>query len=102
MIKHITRTEELDHKNAGWLRALVLLLGSLETVAFVAFAGLMLRSTDPIGRSIGEGLTAMLAVPLAALVVPALWLAYRRQRVPLALALVIAAPLIAGVLWRIA
>lgn len=69
---------------------------------FAALAALMLQSTDPLGRAIGEGLTKLMAIPAVVLVVPGVVLGWLRRFVPLAFALVVSAIPVAAVLWKLA
>ena len=94
----IPRRATLDMRTA--LRRLVLGIGVMETIALAAFAGLMLQSSDPLGASIGRGVTMLMAAPYAVCTVPAMVLAWRNRLLPLALALVVLAIPAAIFLWQ--
>lgn len=96
----LPRTVAVDPKAS--LRALVLAIGIVETLALAMFAALMLQSSDPLGAAIGRGITMLLAVPYLLFAVPGMVLAYLRRWLPLALALVALAVPAAILLWRFA
>ena len=83
------------------LRALTFVIGGLETIAAIGFLIILdpFAASDSLGRSIAQSLALILAVPYAALVVPALVLAARGRFLPLALTLSVAAPLVAFFVW---
>lgn len=82
------------------LRALVLAIGGLETLALVMFAALMLQSSDPLGAAIGRRIVLLLAAPYLVLTLPGLVLAWRNRLLPLALALVALAVPATLMLWH--
>lgn len=84
------------------LRAVVLVIGGAEVVAFSLYAGLMLSSSDPVGSAIGSVMTLLMGAPIALLVLPALYLASMRRQLSLALLLVLVAPLANYGLWLLA
>jgi hypothetical protein len=81
------------------MRLAVLAVGAAEMIAFSLYAGLMLSSSDPMGSAIGSGMTMLMGAPIALLVLPALYLAWMWRYIPLALALVLVAPLVNYGLW---
>ncbi|MBO0902766.1 hypothetical protein [Jiella sonneratiae] len=87
------------------LRRVVLVLGSIEAAFLLAFLLMMLRgaeTSDPIGRSIATGMAQITAIPLAALVAPAITLGYVGRALPLALGLLVLALPISAMLWLFA
>ena len=84
------------------LRTLALVVGAVETLALVVFASIMLpsSSSDPLGSTIGQGVTMLLALPYVALVVPGLFLAWTYRAPRAGLALVLLAIPVAAVLWQ--
>ena len=86
----------------SWLRTLVLVGVGIETALFLAFAGLMLQSSDPLGKAIGQGMTRLIALPYFALVMPALVMALANRWLALALALTLLAGPAAAYLWAYA
>ena len=84
------------------LRIAVIFLASIETLLAASFIALMLQSTDPLGKAIGEGMTRLLAMPLVLLVLPALALGLANKWLPAAMAMVLVAIPIALLLWRLA
>jgi hypothetical protein len=86
----------------SWLRIAVFVLAGIEAVLFLAFASLMLQSSDPLGRAIGQGMATLMAIPVAALVVPALVMAAINRWLPLALGLSLLALPVAAYLWAYA
>jgi hypothetical protein len=85
---------------AATLRTLALAIGAVETLALLAFAILMLQSSDPLGAAIGRGVTMLLAVPYVLFAVPGIILAYVKRALPLALGLVALAVPAAILLWQ--
>ncbi len=85
-----------------WLRTLVFVVGGIETAVFLAFAALMLQSSDPLGKAIGQGVTMLMAIPYGALVVPALVMAVLNRWLALALAMTLLAIPVAAYLWAYA
>lgn len=81
------------------LRTIVLLLGIVEAAALLAFMALLQGSTDPLGKAIGQGMTVAAAVPLLTLVLPALTLGFANRWLGWALALLILAVPVSGLLW---
>lgn len=71
-------------------------------LAAIAFVALMLQSSDPLGRAIGQGMVKLLAIPDCLLVLPGLALALANRFLPVALALIVLAVPVAVVLWRVA
>jgi hypothetical protein len=91
---------ELDAARGGaLLRLLTLVIGSIELILFLLFAHLMLQSTDPLQASIGEGMALLMLVPVAALTLPGLLLAWLDRAPRTALAMVLLALPVAAVLW---
>jgi hypothetical protein len=84
------------------MRLAVLVIGAAEVIAFSLYAGLMLSSSDPLGAAIGSAMTMLMGAPIALLVLPALYLAWMWRYLPLALILVLLAPLANYVLWLMA
>lgn len=84
------------------MRLAVLAIGAAEVIAFSLYAGLMLSSSDPMGSAIGSAMTMLMGAPIALLVLPALYLAWMWRLVPLALVLVLLAPLVNYGLWLMA
>jgi hypothetical protein len=84
------------------MRLAVLAIGGAEIIAFSLYAGLMLSSSDPMGSAIGSAMTLLMGAPIALLVLPAVYLAWMWRLVPLALVMVVLAPLINYGLWLIA
>jgi hypothetical protein len=84
------------------LRKTVLVLTGLEALLALAFIALMLQATDPIGSSIGRGMAMLTAIPLAALVLPALALAIADRWLKFALALSLLALPLSALLWVVA
>ncbi len=82
------------------LRTLALIVGTLETLALVIFASIMLPSTDPLGSAIGQGVTMLMALPYVALVLPGLFLAWTYRSPRIGLALVLLAIPVAAYLWQ--
>lgn len=96
----MTDDTDLDQASpAGLLRLVTLVAGSIEVILFTLFAHLMLQSTDPLGASIGQGVTMLLAAPLVLLTVPGLLLAWLDRASRTALALVLLAAPLAALLW---
>ena len=87
---------------ASALRIVVIVLGLIETVAMIAFSALMLQSSDPLGRAIGQGMAKLMAVPYCVLVLPGLALGIANRWLPAALALVVLAVPAALIAWRFA
>lgn len=83
----------------GLLRLATLIIGGVEIILFLLFAHLMLQSTDPLGAEIGQGMTAVIAVPLLMMTLPGLLLAWLDRAPKLALSLVLLALPAAGVAW---
>lgn len=86
------------------LRALIFVIGGLETAAVLALLFLLdpFGTSDPLGRSIAVGLSLMLAAPYVTLVAPALLLAAVDRFLPLALALTVLALIAALSVWGLA
>ena len=68
----------------------------------LVFVGLMLQSTDPLGKAIGQGMAKLAAIPALVCVLPGLALGIANRQLPLALALLLGAVPLAFVLWRFA
>ena len=83
-------------------RTIVIVLGLVETVVAIAFSAVMLQSTDPLGRAIGQGMVGLMAIPYCVLVIPGLTLALLNRWLPVAIALVVLAVPAAFLLWRFA
>jgi preprotein translocase subunit SecY len=86
-------------QTGGLLRLATLVIGGVEIILFVLFAHLMLQSTDPLSAEIGEGMTAVVAVPLVMMTLPGLLLAWLDRAPKVALSLVLLALPAAGVAW---
>jgi uncharacterized membrane protein len=84
------------------LRTSVIALASAETIFVIAFAILMLQSTDPLGRAIGQGMVSLIAIPYCAFVIPGLTLGLLDRWLPAAMALLVLAMPAAFVAWRFA
>jgi hypothetical protein len=82
------------------LRAVVLAVGFVETVALALFAAILLGSSDPWG--IGRAMVALMAAPYVLLTLPGMVLALVDRWVPLALLLVATAMPVAFALWSYA
>ncbi|WP_295555643.1 hypothetical protein [uncultured Hyphomicrobium sp.] len=97
----MTDNTNLDQATGGGalMRLVTLVLGSVEVILFTLFAHLMLQSTDPLGASIGQGMTLLLAAPLVLLTLPGLLLAWLDRAPRTALALVLLALPAAVLLW---
>lgn len=93
-----TDNEEQPHSGA-LLRLATLVIGSVEIILFVLFVHLILQSSDPLGSEIGEGMTAVIAVPLMLFTLPGLLLAWLNRAPRIAHALVLLALPAAGVAW---
>ena len=74
-----TRSALTMARRYALLRIAVIFLASIETLLAASFIALMLQSTDPLGKAIGEGMTRLLAMPLVLLVLPALALGLAEQ-----------------------
>jgi hypothetical protein len=96
--------DNTDHDDAAGpaalLRLMTIVIGSVQIIAFVLFAHLMLQSTDPLGESIGEAMALLMAAPILAFTLPALILAWmdRAPRTAFGLAL-LAIPVAAAAWW---
>jgi hypothetical protein len=96
----LDNAQEADGRPHGALmRLATLLIGSVELILFILFAHVMLQSTDPLGAAIGEGMALLIGVPVAALTLPGLILAWLDRAPRTALALVLVALPIASILW---
>jgi hypothetical protein len=86
----MTGDVDLDRasQGGGVLRLVTLVVGSVEIILFTLFVHLMLHSTDPLGESIGEGRTFLIAAPLVLLTLPGLLLAWLDKAPRAALSLV--------------
>lgn len=84
------------------LRAIVLALAAIEGVALLLFAGLMLKSSDQLGKAIGFGMIRLAVVPLLVVIVPALMMGLLNRGLSIALAMLLLAPPAFFVLWRLA
>jgi hypothetical protein len=84
------------------LRATVIAIALTEALALAAFIALMLQQSDPIGRSIGQGMALLTLAPLGLLVLPGLYLGFTGRWLPAALALVVLAVPVAAGLWLMA
>jgi hypothetical protein len=74
-------------------RRIVIGIGLAELVAGLGFIALFLQDTsDPLGRSIGQGVAMVYGIVLAVAVLPGLLLAWHGRFLPLATALVVAGP----------
>ena len=74
----------------GALRALVIVLGLIETAVFIAFVWVMLDQSDALSRSIGQALALVAAIPFCVLVLPGLGLAFANRHLRVALGLTLA------------
>ena len=83
------------------LRIGVLALALVETVFMIAFAILMLQSTDPLGRAIGQAMVSMIAIPYCVFVIPGLTLGLVNRWLPAAMACLVLAVPAAFVAWRL-
>ena len=84
------------------LRVVVIVAGLLETAAVVAFAALMLQSSDPLGRAIGEAMVKLIAIPFCLMVLPGLGLGLADHWLPAAMTLLVLAVPATLLLWRFA
>jgi len=75
------------------LRLIVFTLAGFETLIGLAYMAIFNfpGSSDPLGKAISTGVTAIVAVLLVIFVLPALVLAFRNDRLKLALGLALAA-----------
>jgi hypothetical protein len=89
-----------DRASRATLRAIVIVVGLIETVLVAVFVALMLQSSDPLGRAIGTGMATLVAVPYGVLVVPGLALGLANRWLPLALAFTVAAVPATLIAWR--
>lgn len=83
-------------------RLLTLVLGGAEVIAFLLFAHLMLQSSDPLGASIGQAMTLLMAAPLVLLTLPGVILACLDRAPRIAFGLVVLALVTAAIAWRMA
>lgn len=97
----MTDDTDLDRsaRAGALLRLITLSIGSVEVILFTLFAHVMLQSTDPLGASIGEGMTLLMAAPLILLTLPGLLLAWLDRAPRTALTLVLLAVPLAAMLW---
>lgn len=86
-------------KGRPLLRLLTLVIGSIELIVFLLFAHLMLQSADPLQASIGECMALLMLLPVVALTLPGLLLAWLDRAPRTALAMVLLALPVAAVLW---
>jgi hypothetical protein len=84
------------------LRKVVLALGATEGLALLVFVAVMLQSSDPLGKAIGQGMAQLAAVPLLVCIVPGLGLGLVNRWLPAALVLLLIAIPVGFVLWRFA
>ena len=87
---------------ASALRIAVIVVGLGETLAVLAFSALMLQSSDPLGRAIGQGMVKLIAIPFCVLVLPGLALGLANRWLPAGLALVALAVPVTLIVWRLA
>lgn len=91
---------DLDAGRGGAvLRLMTLVIGSIELILFLLFAHLMLQSTDPLQASIGEGMALLMLLPVVAITLPGLLLAWLDRAPRTALAMVLLALPVAAMLW---
>jgi hypothetical protein len=75
------------------MRMATLVIAGLQAAALLAaLASLLFGDNDPAGRALGQAWTSLGGIAFAAVVVPALVLAWRNRLLPLALALALAGP----------
>lgn len=86
------------------LRLLVFTLAGFETLVGLAYMAIFNfpSPSDPLGKAISTGVTAIVAVLLVVFVLPALVLAFRNDRLKLALGLTLAAIPVAAVAFILA
>jgi len=84
------------------LRTVVIAISAAEVLLGLAYIGLMLQATDPLGKSIAQGMAMLVAVPLLGLSAPALVLGIAGRWLCAGLALAILALPVVVVLWGMA
>lgn len=86
-------TDAVRHQGARlWLRALIFIIGALETAVLVFLVSEFMKTSDPLGVSITQAITLAVAVPYVLLALPGMIMAYANCWLPLALLLVAAVP----------
>lgn len=94
-------TENHTVKIEHWLRALVLVIGAVETLVFAGFAWSNAGTPDPSGHAMGEALVGLAAIPFVLLTIPGIILGVLDRARLLALVLVLFAGLVLGALWLV-
>ena len=87
---------------AGLMRLATLTLGGIQIILFSLFAHVLLQSTDPLGASIGEAMTLVMSLPVLAMTLPGVLLAWLDRAPRVALALVVLAFPVGAALWHFA
>jgi hypothetical protein len=87
----------MNRRSRVALRTVVIVLGGLETLAFLAVIGLLSADDSPLG--IGRAMVKLIAIPYVAMVVPSLSLAVCNRWLPFALVLNVLALPFAVYLW---
>jgi hypothetical protein len=92
----MTNDLDLDHATRGGplLRLVTLTVGSVEIIAFLLLAHLLLQSTDPHWDTVG-----LLALPLIGLTLPGVLLAWLDRAPRTALTLILLALPTAAAVW---
>jgi hypothetical protein len=84
-------------------RTTLVLAGIQAALLLAALASLLFGDNDPAGRALGQAWTSLGGIAFAAVVVPALVLAWQNRLLPLALALALAGPIaLAGLIVFVA
>lgn len=84
------------------LRKFVLTLGAAEALTILVFVVIMLQPTDPIGRAIGQGMAQRAGFTLVVFILPGLWLGVLNRWLPAAVLMLLIAPPLTFILWRLA
>ena len=86
----------------GLMRLATLTLGGIQIILFSLFVHVILQSTDPLGASIGEAMTLLMSLPILAMTLPGVLLAWLDRAPRVALALVVLVFPVGAVLWYFA
>jgi hypothetical protein len=84
------------------LRKVVLILGVAESLVALLFVVLMLQSSDPFAKAIGQGMAQLAMIPLLVCILPGLGLGLLNRWLPAALVLLLLAVPVAYIVWRMA
>lgn len=99
---HLTTDDadlDTDTRGGALLRLVTLVIGGMEFIFFLLFAHLLLHASDPLGAQIGLGMTLLMTLPLVALTLPGIALAWLGRAPRTSLALVLLALPAAVLLW---